>query len=89
MPVEFWSTPAGIAERVDMLAEALTWQTVNNAMQFYGSEAGAKETEWISALLPTTCPTCRNRDGKRYKLGQFVPKMPVHINCYCHWGIIF
>jgi hypothetical protein len=81
MSSEFWLSDYGIELRLEDLAEAVTWETFNNATRLAGSEAGAKEFEWVTEIGPTTCNYCDSQSGRRYRIGQFIPQIPAHNNC--------
>jgi len=78
---DFWLSEQGIEVRLQDLAEAVTWETVNNATRLTGSEAGAKVFEWITEIGPETCNYCDSQSGRRYRIGQFIPQIPAHPNC--------
>jgi hypothetical protein len=86
--VDFWKSEEGLLARFDMLSEYATWRTVNGALQAYASEAGVKEFEWVTEITETTCNYCDGQSGRRYRIGQFMPQIPVHYFCRCHWAII-
>jgi len=89
MSEDFWSSPKGIEMRLQDLAESITWHTVNNAIQILGSNAGAKELEWVTEIDDRSCNFCDSQSGRRYKFGQFIPLIPHHPHCRCHWDLIF
>lgn len=72
-----------------MLSEFVVWRTVNNSLQIYGSEAGADEFEWVTDIGAGTCAYCDSQSGRRYKRGQFMPRIPAHYGCKCFWDAHF
>lgn len=84
----FWTSDAGILLRLEDLAQMVVWRTVNNAIQIIGSEIGAKGFEWITEIDNKTCDYCDGQSGRRYRVGQFMPQIPAHPNCRCHWDML-
>jgi hypothetical protein len=73
-----------------MLAEAVTWRTINGAIQVYGSEAGVDDFEWVTQYDEVNpCDYCDSQSGRRYRRGQFMPEIPAHPNCRCFWDVHF
>lgn len=85
---DFWSSDKGLLLRLDDLAESVTWETVNNAFRILASEAGIRNFEWVTEISPNTCSYCDAQSGRRYRVGQFMPRLPAHIACKCHWDIL-
>lgn len=85
----FWSSDQGILMRLEDLSEAVVWQTFNNATQLVGSEAGATMFEWVSEIDEKTCNYCDRQSGRRYRVGQFIPRIPAHPGCRCFWTVYF
>jgi hypothetical protein len=85
MSVDFWKSEAGLSARINMLAEQIIWKAFNNAMKAYASESGIKTLEWVTQIDLNTCNYCNGQSGRRYSLGQFMPEMPAHAGCRCHW----
>jgi hypothetical protein len=86
---DFWSTNEGLYVRIEDLAESMTWQVINESLKVLGTQAGATEFEWITEVDERSCDYCDSQSGRRYKRGQFVPNIPVHPNCRCHWDVHF
>lgn len=86
---DFWTTEEGLDLRLEDPAEAVTWETINDATILTGSEAGATTFEWVTEIGPTTCNYCDAQSGRRYRTGQFTPDIPTHPNCRCHWDVLF
>jgi hypothetical protein len=89
MSESFWTTDYGILLRLEDLAEAVVWRTINNATQILASEAGAKELVWVTEIDEKTCDYCDGQSGRRYRIGQFLPQIPAHPHCRCHWDVRF
>lgn len=85
---DFWTSDKGLLLRLDDLAESITWETVNNSLRILASEAGIKNFEWVTEIGPTTCDYCDAQSGRRYRVGQFMPRLPAHVSCRCHWDIL-
>lgn len=83
-----WNSPAGIRLRVSMLADYIEVRTVNHAVQVYAAEAGIDSLEWSSAEDEGVCEYCDSQQGRRYKIGMFMPDIPVHVGCRCQWDVI-
>lgn len=75
--------------RLEMLSQYVVWRTINNALQIYGSEAGAKFFKWISEVDYKICSYCYEQNGRIYRRGQFMPSIPVHPHCRCFWDVGF
>lgn len=87
--IDYWTSEKGILLRLDMMAEFIVWRTVNNALQIYGSEAGAKYFRWVAELDDRVCPYCESQHDRQFRLGQFMPNLPVHPGCRCFWDVGF
>jgi hypothetical protein len=88
MSVDFWKSDAGLSARIEMLSEQIIWKSFNNAMQAYAGESGIKVLEWVTMIGPNTCNYCDGQSGRRYRVGQFMPQIPAHPSCRCHWDIL-
>lgn len=86
---DYWTSDEGILLRLEMMSEFVVWRTVNRAIQIYGSEAGAETFEWVSEIDQNTCGYCDSQSGRRYRRGQFMPEIPAHPRCRCHWDVHF
>lgn len=85
---EYWKSPKGIRKRIEMIGEGFTFQLVNNALQAYGTVNNVKGFEWVGSLDELTCPYCATQIGRYYRVGQFLPSLPAHLNCRCEWRLI-
>jgi hypothetical protein len=85
---DYWSTPEGIQVRLDFLGHDVVWSSYNEASQITLRELGASWVEWVTEITPRTCDYCDRQSGRRYHLGQFVPKLPRHPNCRCWWQLV-
>jgi len=85
---EFWTSDEGILIRLDDLAHDFSFRVYNGALQGYFAESGFKRFVWVSALMTTTCKYCRGQNGREYRHGQFLPRMPSHQHCVCFWDIL-
>jgi SPP1 gp7 family putative phage head morphogenesis protein len=88
MSTPFWKSDVGIAARIEMLAEQVIWQTFNHALKAYAGESGVKQFEWVTEIDVRTCNYCDAQSGRRYRIGQFMPEIPCHIFCRCHWDVV-
>lgn len=92
----FWISEEGIKLRLQGLAEELGWRSFNGALRMSYEEAGFKELVWVTTVkFPigihrkgSTCRLCFSRNGKRYRVGQFIPRMPPHNHCECFWDVL-
>jgi len=92
---EFWLSETGLELRLENLAHELGWKTYNGALQMSYAEAGFKEIFWVTTVqFPigihrkgSTCKLCFSRNGKRYRIGQFLPRIPAHPGCNCYWDV--
>ncbi|MCJ7762674.1 hypothetical protein MUP38_04370 [Candidatus Bathyarchaeota archaeon] len=88
MSESFWTSEAGFLLRLDMLSQDIVWRTINNSIQLIGGEAGVREFEWVTEYLDNEpCNYCDSQSGRRYRVGQFIPRIPAHTNCKCHWSM--
>lgn len=88
MSEDYWKSDQGLAARIEMLAEQVIWKTFNGAMKAYAGESGIKQFEWVTQIDVRTCNYCDAQSGRRYRIGQFMPEIPAHPDCRCHWDII-
>lgn len=87
---DYWETKEGVWARLQALAHDVQYRTFNGAIQVYASKAGFYSFEWVTqpSLSATgPCPICLGHDRKIYRRGQFMPEMPVHVNCVCIFRI--
>lgn len=84
---EFWSSEEGVLIRLDDLAHDFSFRIYNGALQGYFKESGFKEFMWVSVVDLRVCNYCDGQNGRRYKSGQFLPRMPAHPSCRCMWDI--
>jgi len=83
---EFWDSEKGIALRLEDLAHELNWKVYNNALHMSFKEAGFKGLIWIATWVNNIpCKYCEGQHGRKYRVGQFLPRMPHHIKCKCLW----
>jgi len=87
MTEEFWLSEEGILIRLEDLAHDFSFKTYNGALKANFQEAGFKEFEWVTVIDKDTCNYCDSQAGRRYRIGQFLPKMPAHIKCRCFWDV--
>ena len=85
---EFWSSEEGILIRLQDLAHDFTFKVFNKAVQAYAKDAGFKKFRWVTVIDKGTCQFCLNQNGKEYKSGQFMPKIPKHVGCRCFLDIL-
>lgn len=85
---EFWTSKEGILIRLEDLAHDFTFKVYNGATKAYFEDAGFKRFRWVTAVGRWTCKYCLNQNGREYKSGQFIPRIPVHIKCNCFWDIL-
>jgi len=84
---EFWDSDKGIALRLEDLAHELNWKVYNNALHMSFKEAGFKGLVWIATYVNNIpCIFCDAHHGRKYRVGQFLPRMPHHIKCKCIWN---
>ena len=89
---DYWRTPEGINQRLDMLGSQFTYMVVNNSLKMYGDTYGASGMMWVThpeASKTGPCQICSPKHGRIYKPGQFMPPMPAHARCVCQWEIIW
>ena len=83
---DYWNTLPGLKSRIDMIAGDFTFRVNNGATAFYG-DANNAGLQWTGYLDFKTCDICEPRilaaeiDGKIYKTGQFIPRLPAHPRC--------
>jgi len=88
----YWSSPEGIAQRIEMLSQSFTYKIVNNALIIYGESGGVTRWRWTTnpgASQSGPCEYCESQNGRIYRKGQFLPSLPAHVNCVCNWELIF
>lgn len=85
----YWYTPEGITRRIEMLSESFTYKIVNNSLIVYGETYGIKRFRWITAADERVCPYCGTKEGRIYRVGQFLPPLPAHVACRCRWELMF
>ena len=84
----FWDTPAGITRSIKGLGEYFTYDTYNNATHILGETYGVSYLIWTLGIPhDKACPRCvensQKGDNGRFKVGWFIPQMPVHPHCRC------
>lgn len=86
---DFWGKLPQLQSRVDMIGGQFTFRVNNGALAFF-ADANYAGLEWVGYLDDKTCKICEPRiaEGKVYKKGQFIPKLPAHIHCRCTWRLI-
>ena len=86
---DYWSSPEGLDARLDALADSICFSTFNGAVQAYGDKNHVWGFEWTGGLSKSgRCPYCSSKVGTQYRLSQFMPDLPVHLNCMCTWKLI-
>ena len=85
---DYWKSFEGIVRRCEMLAESLTFQVVNGALQAFGKESKIKAFVWVTVKDDNVCDICKGYHGNYYRLGQFLPSLPAHAGCRCGWELI-
>ena len=78
---DYWLSPAGIEERLVMLADTVKWSTFNNALKVYGTAVGVTDWKIAGGLKPGSCEWCKDHVGRIYHRGQFLPILPKHLGC--------
>jgi SPP1 gp7 family putative phage head morphogenesis protein len=87
--INYWVTPDGISRRIAMLSHDFTYRIVNNALMAYGSASGIKRWMWLATMDEKTCVYCASKNGKIYRSGMFLPRLPAHPWCRCVWALLF
>ena len=90
------NTPNGIVYIRRKGKTCWSGNTYNGALRMSYEEAGFKELVWVTNVqFPiglhrkgSTCELCFSRSGKRYRVGQFLPRIPAHLNCKCYWDVL-
>jgi len=89
---EFWTSKEGILIRLEDLSHDFTFKVFNGAVRGYIKDAGFKKFGWVTSedniARGVSCEYCKRQNGKEYKVGQFLPKIPAHIGCDCFWDIL-
>jgi len=85
---DFWLSDEGILVRLEDLAHDFTFKVYNGALKGAFKEAGIKALEWVTTIDEKTCDYCDSQAGRRYNIGQFLPKIPAHIKCRCFWDML-
>lgn len=89
---DYWRTPEGINQRLDMLGGYFTYSVTNNSLKVYGADYGVSGFMWVTYPEDSktgVCPICARKHGNIYKSGQFLPSLPAHTNCKCQWTLLF
>lgn len=84
---DYWITDEGIDERIGMLADEVTFGTFNEAVTIEGKKMGYDVYILKGIWDNRTCDWCSGSQGKQYRIGQFMPRIPHHPNCRCYWDI--
>jgi hypothetical protein len=71
-----------------MLAESVELTSINDAVKAYAEDNGVSQLRWISNEDEDTCEFCIGQSGRSYKIGEFMPDIPVHPGCRCSWEIV-
>lgn len=69
-------------QRADMIARTETIRAYNRAALNQYERYGVKKFVWIFAGGERSCPTCEEREGAIYEVGE-VDEPPIHPNCRC------
>ena len=85
---DYWVSPEGLKRRLEYLGEDFCYNVINNALQAYGRKNEVSGWEWIGSMDERTCTYCDSQMGRFYRLGQFLPRLPSHVNCRCEWRLI-
>ena len=88
MTSDFYKTSAGFRKRIDALSEDFTYGLFNNALVAYGEKNKAEHFKWIGNMDARICAYCSRFVGRVYRTGQYLPRLPAHVNCRCNWEII-
>ena len=100
MPVEdFWKSAKGLLARLADLAHHLTWSSVNTAIreqlavveddyQTVTGEPSGRKLQWATMGDDLVCDICEGNEGEYELDDDFLPTMPVHVNCRCYWEIV-
>lgn len=90
MSSDFWTSDIGILRRLEDLSWALNTDVYNGAVQAYVKEnpgLPVVEFEFVTAGDANVCARCDGFSGRRYRVGQFMPKIPLHGGCRCFWDL--
>jgi hypothetical protein len=92
MAEDFWSTPKGITQSINMLSQDFNFMTVNGALKMSAPTNGVKYLYWRIAEDDKVCLKCLEKatggNGGYYKVGWFLPKIPVHPRCRCQLELV-
>jgi len=89
MSSDYWRSPAGIDVRLKNLAEAAVYRAYNDALTRYAPPS-IWGFEWVTSYFGSPpCDYCDSQSGRRYRRGQFTPRIPNHVGCRCTWDIIY
>ena len=90
MSSDFWTSDRGILIRLEDLAWALNTEVYNNAIQVHvkaNPGLPVVEFEFVTAGDDKVCADCDSFSGRRYRVGQFMPRLPRHGGCRCFWDL--
>jgi len=87
MSEDFWLSDEGILLRTEDLARDFSFRVYNRALKGNFVEAGFSSFLWVAVVDAKTCDYCDSQNGRMYKSGQFLPRIPAHPNCRCLWDI--
>lgn len=80
----FWTSEAGILERIGMLADQVIFGSFNNALKISATAIGATDFTMAGPDDEKTCDYCGMYLGETYRRGMFMPELPAHPWCR-HW----
>ncbi len=81
--LNYWNTPEGIDERLDMFTMYLLMLSFNSSLILYAEHNKAKEgTLYLQMSGPApVCRYCQQYHKKLYRPSDFMPEFPSHPNC--------
>lgn len=88
--MSFWTSDKGILLRLKDLTWGLHTETYNGAIQVHvkaNPQLPVIEFEYVTAGDERVCAECDRFSGQRYRVGQFMPKLPRHPGCRCYWDL--
>jgi len=71
-----------------MLSHDVVWSAYNRASYDTFKEFGVNIMEWVTEGDDRVCPYCEEHEGREYRIGQFVPWLPAHVDCRCFWDTV-
>ena len=79
----YWTSLDGLAERVGMIADSITFTLTSLATVVLAKIFGDPKFNWITTGLSSVCMTCdANEQTSPYDETE-LPEYPAHPNCEC------